>query len=120
MRPSSAWAHTDRPCSAFAGRSPPGLRWWQRHSSPLPPVQIRGLEALGGAVGTRVTNYYVALMMLAGICSLWAWMRRAPLGLAFEAIRQGEERAAALGVDTHRTKRIALAVSGLFAGGAGA
>ncbi|HEY7677658.1 MAG TPA: branched-chain amino acid ABC transporter permease, partial [Candidatus Methylomirabilis sp.] len=86
----------------------------------LPPVRIPGLEALSGAVGARVTNYYVALIMLVGISGLYAWMRRAPLGLAFEAIRQGEERAAALGVDTRRAKRIALAVSGLFAGGAGA
>ncbi|HSD50753.1 MAG TPA: branched-chain amino acid ABC transporter permease [Candidatus Methylomirabilis sp.] len=86
----------------------------------LPPLQIRGLELLNGAFGARVTNYYVALIMLAGLVGLWAWIRRAPLGLAFEAIRQGEERAAALGVDTRRAKRIALAVSGLFAGGAGA
>lgn len=86
----------------------------------LPPIQIRGLDALGGAFGARVTNYYVALIMLAGLSGLCAWMERAPLGLAFEAIRQGEERAAALGVDTRRAKRIALAVSGLFAGGAGA
>jgi branched-chain amino acid transport system permease protein len=42
------------------------------------------------------------------------------LGLALQAIRQGEARAAASGVDARRVKRIALAVSGLFAGGAGA
>ena len=86
----------------------------------LPPIQIRGLEALSGALGARVTNYYAALIMLVAICGLYAWVQRAPLGLAFEAIRQGEERAAALGVDTRRAKRIALALSGLFAGGAGA
>jgi branched-chain amino acid transport system permease protein len=83
----------------------------------LPPVPMRGLEALTGA---RATDYYAALLMLAALCGLCAWIRRAPLGLAFEALRQGEERAAALGVDARRVKRIALAASGLFAGGAGA
>lgn len=86
----------------------------------LPPVPIRGLEALTGSDGARATNYYAALTMLAAVCGLCAWIQRAPLGLAFEAIRQGEERAAALGVDARRVKRIALAASGLFAGGAGA
>lgn len=86
----------------------------------LPPVRIRGLEALTGSAGARATNYYAALIMLAAACGLCAWIQRAPLGLALEAIRQGEERAAALGVNARRVKRIALAVSGLFAGGAGA
>jgi len=86
----------------------------------LPPVPIRGLEVFAGSAGARVTSYYAALIMLAAVCGLCAWISRTPLGLAIEAIRQGEERAAALGVDARRVKRIALAVSGLFAGGAGA
>lgn len=86
----------------------------------LPPVRIHGLEALAGSAGVRATNYYAVLILLAAAYGLCAWIQRAPLGLAFEAIRQGEERAAALGVNARRVKRIALAVSGLFAGAAGA
>lgn len=75
---------------------------------------------LGRLVGTWATEYYAALLLLAAMCGAQAWIQRAPLGLALQAIRQGEARAAASGVDARRVKRIALAVSGLFAGGAGA
>jgi len=69
---------------------------------------------------TRTPDYYVALILLGALCGTSAWIRRAPLGLALRAIRQGECRAAASGVDPRRAKRIAFAVSGLFAGAAGA
>jgi branched-chain amino acid transport system permease protein len=58
--------------------------------------------------------------MLAAACATSAWMRRAPLGLAVRAIRQAEPRAAASGVNARRVRRLVLAASGLFAGGAGA
>ncbi len=81
-------------------------------------VGVPGLPWSG--LGARAADYYAALLMLAAACGASAWIRRAPLGLAIQAIRQGEARAAASGVDARRVKRIALAVSGLFAGGAGA
>ena len=71
-------------------------------------------------VGPRVTEYYAALLMMAVMCGTHAWIQRAPLGLALQAIRQGEARAVSLGVDSRRVKRTALAVSALFAGAAGA
>jgi branched-chain amino acid transport system permease protein len=70
-------------------------------------------------VGSRATDYYAALLMLGAICGTHAWIQRCPLGLALRAIRQGEIRARALGVDTRGVKRSTLAVSALFAGGAG-
>ncbi len=72
------------------------------------------------AHNNRAADYYAALLMLAAVCGTSAWIQQAPLGLALQAIRQAETRAAASGVDARRVKRIALAVSGLFAGGAGA
>jgi branched-chain amino acid transport system permease protein len=60
------------------------------------------------------------LLLLAAMCGSSAWIQQAPLGLALQAVRQGEARAAASGVDARRVKRVALGVSGLFAGGAGA
>lgn len=75
---------------------------------------------LWGGMGARAADYYAALLMLAAACGASAWIRRAPLGLAIQAIRQGEARAAASGVDARRVKRIVLAAGGLFAGGAGA
>lgn len=88
-------------------------------------VGIPGLPSVGVGrfpipVGDRATDYYVALLLLGAVCGTHACIRRAPLGLAIRAIRQGEARAAASGVDARRVKRIALALSGLFAGEAGA
>jgi branched-chain amino acid transport system permease protein len=83
----------------------------------LPRLPVGGLARL---VGTRATDYYAALLLLAAMCGTQSWIQRAPLGLALQAIRQCEARAVASGVDARRVKRIALAVSGLFAGGAGA
>lgn len=83
----------------------------------LPAVRLRGIAPL---VGDRTTDYYAALGMLAVACLTLGWIRRAPLGLALRAIRQGEARATASGVDPRRVKRIALTLSGLFAGEAGA
>lgn len=71
-------------------------------------------------LGDRSTDYYAALLMLGLVCVTQARIRSAPLGLAIQAIRQGEGRAAASGVDARRVKRIALGLSGLFAGEAGA
>ncbi len=83
----------------------------------LPPMGVGGLAH---RFGSRVTDYYAALCMLTAMCVVQARIQRAPLGLALQAVRQGEVRAAALGVDIRRVKRIVLGVSGLFAGGAGA
>jgi branched-chain amino acid transport system permease protein len=83
----------------------------------LPAVTVAGLPPW---LDDRATDYYAALFLLAAACGTQAWIQRAPLGLALQAIRQGEERAAASGVDARRVKRIVLAVSGLFAGEAGA
>ncbi|HSB71405.1 MAG TPA: branched-chain amino acid ABC transporter permease [Candidatus Methylomirabilis sp.] len=83
----------------------------------LPPI---GFEWSVFPAATRATDYYAALLMLGAVCGTHACIRRAPLGLALRAIRQGEARAAASGVDARRAKRVALAVSGLFAGEAGA
>lgn len=83
----------------------------------LPWSESSGLARL---VGARAADYYAALFMLGAACGTSAWIQRGPLGLAIRAIRQGEARAAASGVDARRVKRISLAASGLFAGGAGA
>lgn len=83
----------------------------------LPWSQSSGLARW---IGARAADYYAALLMLAAACGTAALIRRAPLGLAIQAVRQGEARAAASGVDPRRVKRIALALSGLYAGGAGA
>ncbi len=74
---------------------------------------------LGLLVGARGTDYYAALILVAAMCGAHTWIHQAPMGLALQAIRQGEARAIASGVDARRMKRIALAVGGLFAGLAG-
>jgi branched-chain amino acid transport system permease protein len=83
----------------------------------LPPI---GFERIAIRVGDRATDYYAALALLGAVCSTHACLRLTPLGLAIRAIRQGELRAAASGVDARHVKRVTLALSGFFAGGAGA
>jgi branched-chain amino acid transport system permease protein len=83
----------------------------------LPPIRF---ERIALQVGDRATDYYAALALLGAVCGTHACIRLTPLGLAIRAIRQGEARAAASGVDARHVKRVTLALSGLFAGGAGA
>ncbi len=101
------------------------LHWTDMTEGAWGLVGIPGLPRLepgrlGLLVGARGTDYYAALLMLAAVCGTHAWIDQAPMGLALRAIHQGEARAIASGVDARRMKRIALAVSGLFAGLAGA
>jgi branched-chain amino acid transport system permease protein len=86
----------------------------------IPGLPWIGTDGPAPLVGSRTTDYYAALLLLAAMCGTSAWIQQAPLGLALQAVRQGEARAAASGVDARRVKRVALGVSGLFAGGAGA
>ncbi|MCC7106874.1 MAG: branched-chain amino acid ABC transporter permease [Chloroflexi bacterium] len=59
--------------------------------------------------------YYLALGMLTLFTAVVAWLSRSPLGLYFTAIRENEEAAAALGVNTLKYKLIAMSISAFMA-----
>lgn len=61
---------------------------------------------------SRVTYYYVILIMLIVVTLITFWISRSRLGFNLIAIRENEEAAQSLGVNTFRAKMIAIALSG--------
>lgn len=73
-----------------------------------------------GALGTRSRFFYYMLFVLAALTFLtvrWLYSRR--FGLAINAIRDDEDKAEAMGLQTTRYKTIAWCVAALFLGLAG-
>jgi branched-chain amino acid transport system permease protein len=92
-------------------------------------------EALGGALGLYITftgdpwqlqfqdnraYYYVALALVAGATAVVALLERTRLGAYLVAIREDEDAAEALGVNTFRCKLAAIVLSAFLAGLGGA
>ena len=68
----------------------------------------------------RPTPYYYLFLALALVAVLAAWqLMRSRIGAYMRAIRDDEEAAAAMGVDTFKWKRFVFAVSAIFAAVAG-
>lgn len=76
---------------------------------------IGALEITGeaGRYGAAFTLFAVALL-------LCLWLVRSPFGRVMVAMRENEDRSRMLGYNPYRVKWIALALSGLYAGLAGA
>jgi branched-chain amino acid transport system permease protein len=92
-------------------------------------------DALGGALGLYITftgdpwqlqfqdnraYYYLALGLMLGATGVVAGLERSRLGAYLAAVREDEEAAEALGVDTFRCKLAAIALSAFLAGLGGA
>ncbi|OGL16616.1 MAG: hypothetical protein A3F92_07805 [Candidatus Rokubacteria bacterium RIFCSPLOWO2_12_FULL_71_22] len=67
----------------------------------------------------REPYYWVALGMVAAIIAITLALERTRLGQHFLAVREDEQAAEASGVDTYRTKTIAIALSGALTAFAG-
>lgn len=78
------------------------------------------LALLGVSLSTGAVSYY-AIGLVTLVC-YFAMQRilHSPFGRVMVAIRENEERARAVGYDTFRYKLVAFAISGFFAGVAGA
>lgn len=61
--------------------------------------------------GTPAMFYYVILGLNAAALALCAWLLRSRAGYYWQAIREDEEAARALGIDTFRWKMLAIGVS---------
>lgn len=71
--------------------------------------------------GELVPSYYLLLTAtLAIVGGIWWIACRTPLGLTFRALRNDDIRASALGIDVVRQRVLVFALSGCFAGMAGA
>ncbi|QHQ37093.1 branched-chain amino acid ABC transporter permease [Algicella marina] len=65
-------------------------------------------------------RYFTALLLFSVIFLWLGWLVNTPLGRAFVAIRENEERARMLGYDVQRIKWYAVTLSGLLSGASGA
>ena len=82
----------------------------------VPPVALGRIRALS----IRSLLYFALLAALAGTIALLEAVIASRFGLALAAIRENELRAWTLGHDVRKLKVIAFAISGMFAGLAGA
>lgn len=92
-------------------------------------------DAIGGAVGLYITftgdpwqfqfqdtraYYYVALGLMLVAAAVVGWLERSRLGASLVAIREDEQAAEALGIDTFRCKLAASVLSAFLTGLGGA
>ena len=97
---------------------------------------VSNWSALGGAIGieiplhrpdgvldalwhlqfhkSKLPFFYAALAMFVGSVATFAWIRRAKLGMLLAAVREEEDAARSVGVDSMRYKLIALIISAGF------
>jgi branched-chain amino acid transport system permease protein len=80
----------------------------QRHHIDL--INLRGSSAM---------FYYVILALTAGAFALSGWLLRSRVGYYWQAIREDEEAAKALGINTFLWKMVAVVVSAAMTGVAG-
>jgi branched-chain amino acid transport system permease protein len=97
------------------------------------PIVLMGLvfafaDFTGGELGvsgitrlapTRVGDYYVAVLIMLGLCFLMWKITDSNTGIIFHAIREDEIAVRAAGINTTRYKLLAFSLSGFFAGIAG-
>ena len=74
---------------------------------------ISGLERLARS---RVANYYIAVLLMLGLCTVMWKITDSNMGIIFHAIREDEVAVRAAGINTTRYKLLAFCLSGFFAG----
>jgi branched-chain amino acid transport system permease protein len=67
----------------------------------------------------KAPYYYIALVMLAAVTALIWWISRSQIGYYLHAVRQDEDAAEAIGIDTRRCKLIAVTLSAALTGAGG-
>ena len=84
---------------------------------------VYNVEITGAGTGlvmpitrTPALFYYLMLGILVAVTLVNVWLARSRFGYGLVAIREDEDAAAAMGIDTARYKTVAFALSGGFAG----
>lgn len=67
----------------------------------------------------KAPYYYISLAMMVAVTGFVFWMSRSRLGYYLHAVRQDEQAAAAIGIDTTRYKLIATTLSAALTGAGG-
>jgi len=74
-------------------------------------VPLRGSAPLLFQFQTKIPYYYIILVMVSATMYFIRWMEKSRLGLYLVAIRDDQDAAEALGIDTMKYKLIAIAIS---------
>ena len=85
----------------------------------FPDIPLWGDVVISFSGGDRTAYYYVILVVFFVSLVLIGWMMRSYIGLAFRAIRDEQDAALSLGIDTTRFKLLAFITSSFLAGVAG-
>ena len=75
-----------------------------------------GLSGLQRLSGSRITDYYIAVVLMLGLGTIMWKITQSNTGLIFHAIREDELVARTAGINTTRYKLLAFCLSGFFAG----
>jgi branched-chain amino acid transport system permease protein len=67
----------------------------------------------------KAPYYYISLAMMIAVTGIVYWISRSRLGYYMHAVRQDEQAAAAIGIDTTKTKLIAATLSAALTGAGG-
>ena len=98
--------------------------WLTRGQAGLPmsPLFPDGVTILGASYGpaAKLPAYYVMLGLFLGTLALLLWVARSRIGLFLRSLREDEDAAEALGVDTVKWKRAVFVLTAAIAATAGA
>ncbi|MFN7224499.1 MAG: branched-chain amino acid ABC transporter permease [Paracoccaceae bacterium] len=83
-------------------------------------VARTGRALFGFDLSTDTPRFITAFLLFAVTMLVCLWLVRSPFGRVMVAMRENEDRSRMLGYDPFRVKLVALVVSGLYAGVAGA
>ena len=75
-----------------------------------------GVSGLDRLSGSRVTDYYIAVVLMLGLSTIMWKITDSHTGLIFHAIREDELAVRTAGINTTRYKLLAYSLSGFFAG----
>jgi branched-chain amino acid transport system permease protein len=75
-----------------------------------------GLSGLDRLSGSRLSDYYIAVVLMLGLCTIMWKITQSNTGLIFHAIREDELAVRTAGINTTRYKLLAFCLSGFFAG----
>ena len=88
----------------------------------LPALFENGVTVMGQSFDKtdKIPPYYVMLALLIGCLIILAWLARSKFGLYVRALREDQDAAAALGVNTTRYKVLVFTITTTMAAAAGA
>ncbi len=85
---------------------------WMAHSYPLGlPIPLKGTSLVDFQFRNKQAYYYIILVMLIGATYLCCRLAQSKVGAYFQAIRDNEEAAEALGINAFAYKLLAMGIS---------